>query len=191
MLNPCGRNLRRNYREARACPGERLHIFRIKHGGRLHFIACGDQRQLLDLPDINAEIADGHAFCQFTGIKGVQGNLPPDRARRGFGREEDPLVTFTHVAAGAAQVIEADRTAQGTGERRCLYGQPAAVELHFRATLSPEHAVWREQLAVLRLDMQFDIKRVRTRTNGDHFPHLKLTVKHDGACLDIRQRFSA
>ena len=53
MLNARCRNLRRDDREACPRPGKVLHVFRIKYRRSLHFIARGDQRQFLDLTDIN------------------------------------------------------------------------------------------------------------------------------------------
>jgi hypothetical protein len=43
---------------------------------------------------------------------------------------------------------------------RCLYGQSAAVKLNFRAAFGPEDAVAGQQIAIFRLDMQIDIKRI-------------------------------
>ena len=112
MLNACGRDLRCHHREARTRARKGLHIFRVEHGGSLHLVTRGDQRQLLDLPDINAQVADGHAFRQLAGIKRVQGNLPAHGACGGLGREENSLIAFTQVRARAAEVIEANRPAQ-------------------------------------------------------------------------------
>jgi hypothetical protein len=39
--------------------------------------------------------------------------------------------------------------------------------------------------------MQFDIKGVRTRANGDHFPDFKLAIQHHGARLNVRQGLGA
>ncbi|STL92683.1 Uncharacterised protein [Escherichia coli] len=44
------------------------------------------------------------------------------------------------------------------GERRCLYGQATTIQLNFRPAFCPEHAIAGQKVAILRLNMQIDIK---------------------------------
>ena len=46
--------------------------------------------------------------------------------------------------------------------------------LNFRPTFCPEHAVAGQKVAILRLNMQIDIKRVSSRTHSNNFTNFKL-----------------
>ena len=118
----------------------------------------------------------------------MQGYLPTHRASGGFRRIQHPFVIDPRAGAGAAEVIKANRALQRAGERGSLHRQTAAVKLHFGAAFGPEHAVAGQQMAILRLDMDIDLKGVFARLNGDDLPDSKFTVQHHGAGLHVRQR---
>src|SRR5699024_11410105 len=90
------------------CSSDLLDILRVKYRLCLYFIACGNQIQRLDLPDINTEIANWHPDRQFSGIESVKRNLPANRTGRCFGSIQNTLIAFTLTGAGTAEVVEAN-----------------------------------------------------------------------------------
>ncbi len=84
ILDARCRDLRRHHREPRTRARKGIHIFRIEHRRRLHFVAIGDELERFDLADIDAEVADRHVRCQLAGIKRVQSDLAAHRAGGGF-----------------------------------------------------------------------------------------------------------
>ncbi len=168
-----------------AAAREILHILWIEHRLRHHLIVILAERQRLDLTDIDAQIANRHAFRQLAGVIGMQRNLAADRARRRLGRIKRALAAFG--VRRAAHIVEADGAAQRAVQRRRLNGQAAAVKLHARAAFRPEHALAGQQLAVLRLDVHGDIEGAGARRNVDDFAHFIFAVKHHRTGLHVRQ----
>lgn len=67
-------------------------------------------------------------------------------------------------------------------------------QLNFRPAFCPEHAIAGQKVAILRLNMQIDIKRVSSRTDGNNFTNfnygraLPILPAHPAASLHSNSR---